>query len=128
MALGTLGDVVFEASSERVRTFSDASHTTTARWAVHEVITRAPVPEFGGRSLRKLTLGIRLDADLGVAPETEAAALRTACEAGDVLPLMLGGEPRGDWSLLEVAEVWRRVAPGGMIGAIDLTLSLQEYV
>jgi len=128
VAVGTLGDVVFEASSERVRTFSEAQHTTAARWVVHEVITRAPVAEFGGRSLRKLTLGIRLDSDLGVVPDAEADALRTACEAGDVLPLMLGGEPRGDWTLLEVAEQWRRVAPGGTIGAIDLTLSLQEYV
>ena len=127
MALGTLGDVVFEASSERVRTFGDAQHTASARWSVHDVIAQAPVPEFAGRSLRKLTLAVRLDSALGVEPEAEAEDLRDACEAGTVLPLLLGDEPRGDWVLLEISEVWRRVAPDGTIGAIDLTLGLQEY-
>lgn len=127
MALGTLGSVVFEASSERVRTFTEATHTTSARWDVHEIIGAAPVAEFGGRALRKLSLAIRLDRDFGVDPEAEAEEIRDACEAGTVLPLLLGGEPRGDWVLLEVAESWRRVAPDGSVGAIDLSLSLQEY-
>ena len=127
MALGTLGDFVFEASSELVRTFRDASHTAAGRWAVHEIIGQRPVPEFGGPSLRRMSLSVTLDAAFGVSPETEADALRDACEAGTVLPLLLGGEPQGDWVLLEVSETWRRVGADGAIGAIDLGLSLQEY-
>jgi len=128
MAIATLGDLVFEASSELVRTFADASLTTSARWTAHEVIGQRPVQEFGGPALRSLSLSLRLDSGLGVDPEAEAKALRQAVEDGTVLPLILGGEPSGDWVATSMAESWRHIGADGRIGAIDVALSLQEYV
>lgn len=126
--LATLGSVVFEASSELVRTFGYASHRTSARWAAHEVIGQAPAQEFLGRGLRTLSLAIRLDSNLGVDPEAEAISLRDAAEAGEVLPLMLGGVASGDWVIRESAETWRQIGADGRIGVIDVALSLEEYV
>ncbi len=125
--LASLGSVVFEVRSDLVRTFRDATHTTSARWTAHEVIAQKPKQEFGGPGLRKLSLAITLDSQHGTDPETEAATLRTSCETGEVLPLVLGEEPHGSWVLAELVETWRRVAANGSIGAIDLTLSLEEY-
>jgi hypothetical protein len=128
MAVGTLGSVVFEASSDLVRTFRDASHKTSARWQQHEVIGQKQKQEFGGPNLRTLSLAIRLDVNLGVDPEEEAKALRESVETGEVLAFMLGGEPRGDWIVKELDEAWRNVGADGQIGIIDLSLSLEEYV
>ena len=125
--LATLGPVVFVASTGLVRTFGDAAHKTAARWATHAVIAQKPVQEFGGPELRTLSLTIRLDAALGVDPETEADALRTSVETGEVLPLLLGGETRGDWVCKELGETWRQVTAAGEVRVIDLSLSLEEY-
>jgi len=125
--LATLGDIVFEASSELVRTFSDAQHTTSGRWTAHEVIGQKPAQEFGGPALRTLSLAIRLDSALGVDPEAEAAILRTAVEEGEVLPLLLGGEVCGDWIAKEMSEAWRNIGADGQIGVIDVNLALEEY-
>lgn len=125
--IGSLGDVVFIASTDLVRTFADAAHKTSARWATHEVIGQVPVQEFLGRGLRTLSLSIRLDISLGVDPETEADALRTAVESGEVMALLLDGQPRGDWVCKELGEAWRQVDGAGRAGVIDLTLTLEEY-
>ncbi len=125
--LATLGSVVFEASSDLIRTFQDAQHTTSARWSAHEIIQQKPKQEFGGPGLRTMTFAIRLDAALGVDPLAEAKVLRTATETGEVLPLMLAGEPEGDWIVKELAESWRHVSSAGLIRIIDLSISLEEY-
>lgn len=125
--LATLGEVVFEASGELVRTFDDARHKTAARWSAHEVIGQKPIQEFGGPALRTLSLSIRLDASLGVDPEAEATVLRDATETGTVLPLLLGGVVCGDWVCKEASEAWRDVTREGVIRVIILDLSLEEY-
>lgn len=125
--LATLGSIVFEASSELVRTFADAQHTTSARWTAHEVIGRKPVQEFIGPALRSLSLSIRLDAGLGLDPEAEAASLRESVETGEVLPFVLGGEPHGDWIATEMGESWRNVTSEGIVRTIEVQLSLEEY-
>lgn len=127
MPIGSLGSVVFAASSSVVRTFSGATRSSSSRWAIHEVIGRPPIVEYLGRGLRSLTLPIRLDRDLGVDPEAEIAALREACEGGTVLPLILGGEPRGRWTLQGLEEAWRQVDANGTLRVVDATLALQEY-
>lgn len=126
--LATLGSVVFEASADLVRTFGDASHKTSARWETHEVIGRKPVQEFIGPALRTLGFSIRLDAGLGIDPESEAAALRDSVESGEVLSFVLGGRPVGDWVAKELSETWRHVTADGRVQVIVVELSLEEYV
>jgi hypothetical protein len=125
--LATLGSVVFEASADLVRTFSEFSLKSGARWAAHEVIGQRPVQEYIGPALRTLSLAIRLDLNLGVDPEAEADSLRAEVEAGTILPLMIGGAARGDWIARDMTETWRQIGQDGTVGVIDLALSLEEY-
>jgi len=128
MALATLGDVVFEASSDLVRTFSGLTLSTSGRWEAHEIIGRKPRQEFVGPALRTMRFSMRLSADLGVVPETEAAALRQSVEDGEVLSFILGGQPRGDWVITELREAHRHISGAGVVRTIDLEVSLEEYV
>jgi len=127
MAFASLGPVVFETSSELIRTFSDVSHKTSARWTAHEVIARKPAQEFLGPALRTLRFAVRLDVSFGVDPDAEADILRDAAEDGEVLAFVLAGVPRGDWAILELRESWRHVTGAGVVRVIDLDLSLEEY-
>jgi phage protein U len=126
--LATLGSIVFEASSDLVRTFQDAAQKTSARWEAHEVIGRKPVQEFVGPALRTLSFSIRLDAGLGVDPDGEAATLRDSVESGEVLSFVLGGRPVGDWVVKEMGETWRNITADGRVQVIVVELSLEEYV
>jgi len=126
--LATLGSIVFEASSDLVRTFQDAAQKTSARWEAHEVIGRKPVQEFVGPALRTLSFSIRLDAGLGVDPDGEAATLRDSVESGDVLSFVLGGRPVGDWVIKEMGETWRNITADGRVQVILVELNLEEYV
>ena len=126
-ALGTLGDLVFEVSSNRVRTYDGATLNSSARWEEHDVIGSKPRLEFIGPGLRQMTLTVRLDAQHGTAPEAEAEALRQAVETGERRPLLIGGVPRGYWVVQEISESWRHIGPNGAAAVIELDLTLKEY-
>lgn len=128
MAIGTLGNVVFEVSSELVRTFSDMTETVSARWTAHEVIGQKPRQEYIGPALRTRRFAMTLRSDLGLDPVTESAALEASAEDGEVLALVIGGRPLGDWVITELRRNERHIAADGTIRTIDLQLSLEEYV
>ena len=48
MSIGSLGNVVFEVSSEKVKTLRDMQRQGSARFATHEIIGKKPLREFLG--------------------------------------------------------------------------------
>ncbi len=64
--IGTFGDVTFEVSSDKVRTFSDMKRSGSSRLASHDLIGRKPLLEFGGPGLETLTFNMALSAFLGL--------------------------------------------------------------
>lgn len=127
--IGSLGDTVFEASADLVRTLSPGtSRSGASRWATHDVHLRTPVSEFLGPGLEQVQFTIRLDAALGVEPKEEIDRLREARSAGEVLPFILGDELVMDCVVTDLTETWRRIDPSGRISVADLSVSLQEYV
>lgn len=126
--IGSLGDTVFEASPERVRTIGGASRSGGSRWSTHDVHLRKPVSEFGGPGLESVSLQVRLDEAHGVDPAEEVDRLREARDAGEVLPFVLGGAVVGDFVVTDLSEQWRRILPSGRVAVVELEITLQEYV
>lgn len=126
--IGSLGDTVFEASPDRIRTIGAAARSGPARWQAHEVHLRKPVSEFIGPGLESVSLSVRLDVAHGVDPKAEVARLREARDAGEVLPFILGDELVGDFALTDLSEQWKTIDPSGRVSVIALELTLQEYV
>jgi hypothetical protein len=127
MSLGALGDVVFEASAEKVRTWQDMKRSGEARWATHEVFAGKPVKEFIGPGLDTITLQVRLDARLGLVPLDEVKALRRLRDTGAVNQLTLGGELVGDYTVKSLSEDQRRFDPAGVLVTVVVDLTLEEY-
>lgn len=126
--IGTLGDIVFEVSSERVRTFESLSRTGNARYQQHDVISTKPVLEFIGLGIDAISLSVRLDAGLGVNPVKEMTQIRDYMRAGERLPLIIGGRLLNDFVIEQVDETWERVDNRGNPIIIKATLSLKESV
>src|SRR5690606_27582368 len=122
--IGTLGDVVFEASTEKVLTFNGFQRTGDSRIEEHAVIGRKPVPEFVWPSLETVSLSIRLDAALGINPRDEIKKHRDARDAGAILQLTIGGDFLGDWVISKLAEEHRRIDNRGNVLVAEVSLSL----
>ena len=129
MSIGSLGDVVFEVSSEKVKTLRDMQRQGTARFATHEIIGKKPLREFLGPGLEKITFQIQLSASLGVDPASEMKTLRELRDKGEALEFVLGGSAVGEelWTIEDLSEEWSRINGQGTIIFATVSVTLQEY-
>jgi hypothetical protein len=127
--IGSFGDVIFEVSTRRVRTFDNFARGGSGRWAEHEIINQKPVPEFTGPGLEEISFSVRLDANMGVNPESELKKLREMRDTGKVADLIIGGEPISEsmWVLESLREQHKVFSGNGRIIIATAELSLKEY-
>lgn len=127
MNIGTFGDIVFETSADKVRTFDGLQRSGEARYAEHAVQGDKPRLEFLGDGLDEVTLPIRLDAALGLIPIEEIESLRRLRASGEVRALIIGGRNQGNFVLKGAEETWQTVDNEGRLWVAGVTLKLKEY-
>lgn len=128
--LGSFGEIVFEVSSERVRTFRDLQLQHSAKYTEHAIHGRKGLLEFGGLSASTASLNIRLDAGLGVNPKEELTTLHDILNNHEALPFILDGEPQGDglWVLESISESYEIIDNHGAAIAVEVSIKLKEYI
>ena len=128
--VGSLGDVVFEASSDMVRTFQDLQMQRSAKYAEHAIHGKKALLEFTGYAPVSASLNVRIDAALGVKPKEELNTLREILKKHEAVPFILDGEPQGDhlWVLEGIDENYEVISNRGMAIAVEVALKLKEYV
>lgn len=129
MAIGSLGEIIFEASDDVVRTIKDFQRQGAARYATHDVIGRKPLREFIGPGLEKISFNMQLSTTLGVNPAGELRRLRTIRDSGDAIELILDGSPVGEelWTIEDLSESWSHMNKSGGIVFAIVSVTLQEY-
>lgn len=127
MQVGSLGDVVFESSTELVRTPENVSRERKARYEEHKVLGGLPRLEFVAPELATVSLAIRLRASLGLDPLREADRIGSMCKDGTVQRLVLGGVNFGNYVVDSMGQTIRQIGPNG-VSSVDLSLTLKEYV
>lgn len=127
MSFGQLGDITFEASAEKVRTWTDLRRTGPARWVEHDVYGAKPVREFLGPGLSTIHMVVRLDINRGVVPRDELRALRQMRDTGVVSQFTIGGELVGDYSIEDLDEDLHRLDAKGVLITGIVGISLKEY-
>ncbi|MBQ9527607.1 MAG: phage tail protein [Fretibacterium sp.] len=130
MAIGSLGDIVFEVSPDKVRTFRDLQIQRKANYTEHAIHGKKGLLEFTGFAAATGSLNIRLDAALGVNPKAEFDALLEIFTEHQAVPLILNGEPIGDglWVIEGIDEGFEVVNNKGVAIALEVPLKLKEYV
>ncbi len=128
--IGSFGDVVFEVSSDRIRTFRDFQIQRSAKYSEHAIHGRKGLLEFSGLSASTASLNIRLDAGLGVNPKEELSTLHDILNNHEALPFILEGEPQGDglWVLESIGENYEIIDNHGTAIAVEVSLKLKEYI
>jgi phage protein U len=128
--IGSLGEVVFEVSSESVKTFDDLSMQWSAKYAQHDIHGRKGLLEFTGLAPTSLSLKIQLSSALGIVPKDELSTLRDMLKAGKAVPFVLEGEPQGDglWVVEDLNENHKVISNTGALLLAEVSLNLKEYV
>lgn len=122
--------MVFEVSSNRVRTFDDFSRSGSGRWAVHEIVGQKPKAEFLGPGQEELSFSMYLSAHLGVNPEVEMQKLRAMRDTGKTAALIVGGKPitQNFFSLESLRESHKVFSGKGKLITAEVEVVLKEYV
>lgn len=126
--IGSLGDIPFEVTPDRIRTFREISRRVAARWSEHAIAGRKPSLEFVGPSLDEVSLSVRLSATDGLNPRKEIERIALIVATGEVLPLIIGGEFLGVFAVMESSESRRVHASGGELMIAEVSLTLKEYI
>ncbi len=128
--IGSLGEVVFEVSTERVRTFRDFQIQRSAKYSEHAIHGRKGLLEFTGLPPASISFSIRLDAGLGVNPKEELNTLHDILNKHKAVPFILDGEPQGDglWVLEGLDENHEIIDKHGTSIAVEVSLKLKEYI
>jgi phage protein U len=127
MQLGSFGNIVFEASADKVRTWQKFQRKGAARFAEHPVLGGKPRLESLGPALDTIDLQIRLDSQLGLTPLAEIEALRTIKDSGEEQHLIIGGQPWGKFVLVDLNEDHVRHGKDGLLLLAIIDLQLKEY-
>lgn len=128
--IGNLGDVEFEVSFEKIRTFSDMQIQRGAKYAEHSIHGCKALLEFTGFSPASLSLKIKIDAALGVDPQEELDALHEILNKHEAVPFILDGEPQGEglWVLESLDENYEVINNKGTFISVETSLKLKEYI
>jgi phage protein U len=127
--IGSYGNVVFEVSSKRTKTFKDFERSGSARWDDHEIIGKKPKSEFVGPDLEEISFTILFKAELGINPEKELAKLRSMRDSGKAASFIVGGKPisKNYWSVQQLSESHKAVDHKGNILEAEVSVDLKEY-
>ena len=128
--VGSLGDVVFEVSSEVVRTFKDFQMQHGANYIEHSIINRKGLLEFTGLKASSANFSVHLDAGLGVNPVKELEQLHNILKNHEAVPLIFDNEIQGDglWVLESLDENFEVMDNHGTPIIIETSLKLREYI
>lgn len=127
--VGSVGDIVFEVSDKRVRTFNDFKRDGQARFATHEVLGKKPVLEFIGPDIETISFSVRFDSFLGLEPTDEIQKLRGIRDKGEPVELILSGMPVSEnlWVLDSLSEAHLHFDNNGRVLVAETEMSLKEY-
>ncbi|RNB72182.1 phage tail protein [Brevibacillus panacihumi] len=128
--IGSFGEIIFEVSIDKVRSFDDFSRSASSRWNAHERFGQKPRSEFLGPSLDVINFVMRFDARFGMDPKAEMDRLLSWCREGRAETLIIGGTPIGmdQWTITSVTQNWLTLDGTGkvIIGEADVTM--EEYM
>lgn len=129
MQVGSLGDVVFETSSQKVLTPNSAKFSFESRYEDHQVQGAYEKSEFLAPSLGSVTLSMHLRRDfLGESPLYTILKLQTMQRRGQIVRLTLRNVNYGRFTVRKVDYDWTGVVknePGPF--SADVTVELKEY-
>ena len=126
--IGTLGDIVFKVSANKVRTFDDLKIDSKTNYAKHTRHLKKPLLEFQYNDADTASLTIYLSAFLGVNPKKMQKKIDKYRKKGKILTLVIGGKKYGSqWVITGHTKDYEKFDNQGNLLIAKSTLSLEQY-
>lgn len=126
--IGTFGDVTFEVSDTKIRTFDEFKRKASAKFEEHTIIGLKPKLEFIAPGLDEISFQLVFSAYLGLIPAKELEQLREILQKGEYRSLIIGGKVLGDFVIETTSESWRNIDNKGNLLHVAVDISLKEYI
>lgn len=129
MAIGSFGNIVFEVSSDKKRTFDELNRSGSARIALHNRQGLKELPEFLGPGAETISFSMRISAYDGINPKEELETLRAYRDTGTAVLFVLNGEPVGDgyWLIESISEEHPVIDNKGRTVVATCSVTIREY-
>lgn len=131
MAIGNFGKLIrFEVNSKKFLSPQDFEKELSGRWAEHPRLYKAPLRQFLGPDLAKVTFTIYLDARHGVKPRKTMSNIQKYVKNGRPETLVIGGQKVGGntkWTINKINEYWVEIWNKGEVVRAKVKLTLEEY-
>ena len=119
--IGSLGNIAFSASSDRLFTFKELTMGGDARYAKHELIGKTAARIYWPGTTTA-NLPIRLDITHGVNPLTEIKRLADLRDNGQAMPLVIGDNFKAVFVITSMNESHRAYNNAGLLLLAEITL------
>lgn len=128
--IGSFGDVVFIASANTIRTFSEFTRSSAGRWAKHEILGQKPKSQRVGPGLDTISFTMWFDAAYGLNPRKELDQLVIMERDGIAASLTVGGKGVGVdlWVITSLEQSWEQIDGKGNLLFATAKLMLEEYM
>jgi hypothetical protein len=129
--VGTFGALVFEASGQRVHTFSDLRINTQNRFAQHDVHLEVPILEYVGPGLSEVSFVMNFNKQWGSDPMESLIILRGYLKFGFPSPLLVGMRPvslgTNIFVCTQLGEEHKYFDAAGVLFGAAIDVMLREY-
>lgn len=130
MQVGVLGDIVFQVSSNVIKTFDNLQWSGSARYSEHNRHLTNALTEFTGIDPDTVSFDMELSAYLGVDPMTELAKIWTYERSGKPLSLVVGERAYGKykWTIKSHKIKMKTYDKRGNVTGASVSVDLLEYL
>ncbi|SHO50063.1 phage tail protein [Anaerocolumna xylanovorans] len=127
--IGYFGDIIFETSEDKIRTFRNLKQAASATYSDHKRYKKKPQREFEAPNNQTASFEMKIKAGHGVSPRKMKTKVIKYCQNGTVCPFVIGGHKigGGKWTIDSVDatfdEVWNR----GELVSVTISITATEY-
>lgn len=130
MQVGVLGDIIFQVSSNVIKTFDNLQWSGSARYSEHNRHMTNALTEFTGIDPDTISFDIELSVYLGVEPMNELVKIWTYERSGKPLSLVIGEKAYGKykWTIKSHKIKMKNYDKRGNVTGASVSVDLLEYL
>jgi len=128
--VGCLGDIVFQVSSNTIKTIDRVQWSGSVRYSEHKRHLTNALTEFTGINPDTISFDIKLSIYLGVEPMAELAKIWIYERSGKALPLVIGEKVYGKyrWTIISHKIKFETYDKKGNLTGVTVSVDLLEYL
>lgn len=127
--IGSWGDLTFEVSREKVKTFTGLKWDSSVKYSTHDRHLKEPLLEFTGKDVESMSFSMVFSVFLGINPIEEVAKALQAMRRGEVHRLIIGPKAYGTskWVITKLSNSLDKYDNKGNLLSSKINVTMKSY-